>query len=317
MGLWLHLFSITSTRSSVKDNQEIVLPQRDKLLVNNLKWQWDIRFPSRPIFQEKTALQYIAYHNQHRAQHLIGRGQPMQSPYWIEHHKQNDDFCRSHEAIFAQQKIGKMLGKNYIWDVLTNRSPAEQYHSLLLPECPVLNQHLASSYTEDLLLLSQLYPELSFAFNSWKAGASQNHFHCHVLFSYIQILQNPLQYKETRHRVNISLVKDYPIVCIACIADNTKDLIICIQKYIQALIVSEIPYNTVFFRGMFYVVPRSKECDDNGVSRGVDTVFGKIPMTSERSFKSFNQKEAEHILRTVGVQTWTFAKTTYSATDKK
>ncbi len=293
------------------------LPLREKLLTQNLKRQWNKRFPSLPVFQEKSAFPYVAYHNQHRAQHLMGKRQLPQTPYWIEHCGQDDDFCQSHATIFDQQKIGKMVGKTHTWDVLTNRSPAEQYHSLLLPEDPTLNQHLASSYAEDLLLLSQLYPELSFAFNSWKAGASQNHFHCHVFFSDLPILHIPLQYKETRRRVTISLVKDYPIVCIACIADNTKDLITCIQKYIQALIVSEIPYNIVFFRGMFYLVPRSKECDDNGVSRGVDTVFGKMPMTSERSFKSFNQKEAEHILRTVGLQNWTFAKTTYSATDKK
>jgi len=164
------------------------------------------------------------------------------------------------------------------------------------------NQHLTPEFIEDMFCLSSRYRDLSIAVNSWGAGASQNHFHSHLLFFQLPITSCPTIKIRQEKNVNISQPEKYPIVVLIFSLESPPDRNIyeTFNRYIQELMKNEIPYNVLFHNRKIYLVPRKQERDEYDVKKGVDAVFGTIPVTSLDFLEKYELDNALRTLRTIG-----------------
>ena len=241
------------------------------------------------------------YYNPERAKHLTDQIiQREEFVYYPEHDPLQDVFC-DHDVL-KKQKIGEFRLEHYSWDILSNTSPINEFHSLIIPNGLESNQHLTPEFIEDMFCLSSRYRDLSIAVNSWGAGASQNHFHSHLLFFQLPITSCPTIKIRQEKNVNISQPEKYPIVVLIFSLESPPDRNIyeTFNRYIQELMKNEIPYNVLFHNRKIYLVPRKQERDEYDVKKGVDAVFGTIPVTSLDFLEKYELDNALRTLRTIG-----------------
>jgi len=196
-----------------------------------------------------------------------------------------DVFCHQWNHIVEHEQIGYVTLPHFSWIVAINTSPIEEYHSLLI--CAEhQEQTLNRDSFEDFYDFSSNNPQISVGFNSWNAGASQNHLHAQLFFSALPILQ----WKSVKEA---NVLIDYPGLCMSFLNPLKA------YEVIEELTTLHIPYNALFTGGIIFLIPRKNQDDSKNVKRGFDSVFGKIPLLTQQDYDDVTLANVDEIFNSL------------------
>lgn len=253
--------------------------------------------------QEKQVGKYNIYYNPGRAAYMIDKTKNVVFvDFDAPHHPAEDVFCTHRDGVLERQKLDDIQLTNDSWDILSNPFPISEYHSMLLPSTNIDSQHLKPEYVEDLIEFSTLHPDFTLAINSAGAGASQNHFHSHVFHAPFPTTNLEVKHNRIDRGVKIGKPDDYPIVCVVFDSKDIKMMTEVISEHVSDLKKRKIPYNALVVDGKFYLIPRYQEGDRDVPSRGVDAVFGVIPVLTQGSFDGYDERTADSLLKLLGFE---------------
>ena len=213
-------------------------------------------------------------------------------------HNKQDVFCASQKSITSKQKLSNITIKNFHWNLMTNNSPTSPTHCLLIPQDKPKNQIMNFAYLQDLIELASQNPKFSIAFNSLKAGATQNHFHVHLFNEKWPISKLSRSSLEKINDVILSQVNNYPIQHHVFQSSNTTKLSLLAIHAIDQLVKSETPHNILINNDSFFLIPRKKDNID-GIKYGADAVCGKFIVASQDLLESMDKNQLIQLLQTI------------------
>lgn len=240
------------------------------MLTSEFQHAWREKQPLAPQITTRSVGNYEVFLNFARVQYMI---QTYTAP------KTNDVFCGKRAHIVANEQIETLSLAHSDWLVLVNANPIDEFHSLLVAS-DHREQRVTRFIVEDFCTASELHPDISIGFNSWSAGASQNHLHAHVVFSPLPISKGGgfESFKNVYQRFTS------PSECF---------------DELSWLELEGMAFNLLVHQGVMYLVPRKHEFDGKQVKRGFDSAFGRLPMTDQIEYDTIDSKGVDSILATI------------------
>lgn len=192
-----------------------------------------------------------------------------------------------------------LVGLSLSWNVYPNLFPFEPNGQFLIVPfgnggaLPHLPQFLTEDVTRDTITLCDNSSELVIFFNSLHAGATVNHFHLQAVHHGRKLaIEGSMLPERGRSR----LAADYPLNGVVFGHDARNE----IWPAIRSLQSRHVPFNLVYLKGAFVLVPRD---DNNEIVREFSNVLASMELCGRFIFsdvKSFQAATEERIKVALG-----------------
>lgn len=214
---------------------------------------------------------------------------------------QKDDaclFCRL-GATSAWNEILEYKG----WKVLANPFPIEKEGHFTI--IPASSEHYPQYLDKKFILFALEFMKdaknLVLIFNSWGAGASQNHLHFQALYKKerLPLEDAGLELIGDKSGVKVYRLKNYPAQGIVFEGGSKEERAGVITDYLKKL--SGKAYNFVFTKEKVYFFPRAKESPSSypQLKLGAWELAGRFVFVDKEIFLSIKEKELNTILNEI------------------
>lgn len=168
-----------------------------------------------------------------------------------------------------EERIASVALSSGQYHVLTNRFPLFRRHMLLVAD-ELVPQQLNRGHLVAVAELLNQAPGFSAYFNSWRASASVNHFHAHLIDEEPPVTKYPLVPGPVVLGERSLVPQHYPGFCY--VFELTRRELL--SKLIVEMQADNQPHNLVFSKGLAYVFPKPHERPDRSFDLYPETVGG-------------------------------------------
>lgn len=197
-----------------------------------------------------------------------------------------------------RERIVQLKLRSGKYDVLSNKFPLFPKHMLLVAQAPVAQQmtynHLAA--ITDLLQACSM----SAYFNSWRASASVNHFHCHLIDEMPPVTALPLVSGPLVNGQRSWQPQGFPGFCYVF---ETHQLAL-VDDVVRAMQDDNQPHNLLFTsrRPLVYVFPKphqrpSRSFDLYPETVGGPELIGSFTVYNESDYAALTPASADELVR--------------------
>lgn len=272
----------------MKRSEDLAMNNRpfpfDNKMIQDVKNEWRMKLEDSYIMYDpdknsssKTlgiyTVSYLPGRLQYLKDNLPKNGMRVGTP-----HFNGDAFCILLHDIEKKQKITDLKVGQYTWRVIANNNPIESYHCVLIPDGEPQNQVMTLEYFQDLALLVESNHNITLGFNSFGAGASQNHFHSHLFFN----------------KWSISTINNMPIQRKFFQLKETQKAVL----YTNFLVGINIGHNITMSSDGIVITKRKSE-HIGGIRYGVDAISGRFLTTSLEQYDTMTVSAIETILEQI------------------
>jgi len=184
------------------------------------------------------------------------------------------------------------------YEILSNKFPLFPNHMLLVAQSPVAQQMTRSHLVAIVELLQAC--SMSAYFNSWRASASVNHFHCHLIDEFPPVTALPLSNGPFVNGQRCWQPQGFPGFCYVFEASQLA----LVDVVVRAMQEDNQPHNILFTprRPLVYVFPKPQQRPPRSFELYPETVggpelIGSFTVYNEADYSSLTPAAAEELVR--------------------
>lgn len=185
-----------------------------------------------------------------------------------------------------------------MYEILSNKFPLFPTHMLLVSQSPVAQQMTSNHFLAIVELLQAC--SMSAYFNSWRASASVNHFHCHLIDELPPVTALPLSNGPLVNGQRCWQPQGFPGFCYVFDANQVA----LVDAVVRAMQEENQPHNMLFTprHPMVYIFPKPLQQPPRSFELYPETVggpelIGSFTVYNEADYASLTPAVAEELLR--------------------
>jgi len=185
-----------------------------------------------------------------------------------------------------------------IYEILSNKFPLFPKHMLLVAKSPVAQQ-MTSNHLVAIMELLQAC-SMSAYFNSWRASASVNHFHCHLIDELPPVTALPLISGPLINGQRCWQPQGFPGFCYVFEANQLA----LVTAVVHAMQEDNQPHNMLFTprRPLVYIFPKPHQRPERSFDLYPETVggpelIGSFTVYNEADYSALTPAVAEELVR--------------------
>lgn len=198
----------------------------------------------------------------------------------------------------SRERILQLRLRVGMYEILSNKFPLFPKHMLLVSQSPVAQQMTSNHFLAIVELLQAC--SMSAYFNSWRASASVNHFHCHLIDELPPVTALPLSNGPLVNGQRCWQPQGFPGFCYVFDANQVA----LVDAVVRAMQEENQPHNMLFTprHPMVYIFPKPLQRPPRSFELYPETVggpelIGSFTVYNEADYASLTPAVAEELLR--------------------